>query len=193
MKKLQCCGSRSRSFLSASKKVRKILFSTIIFLLLFVFLSLKTDVNVPSKSNEQKNLWKKPQYLLAFCQPPTKKQEPDLYQNVKDPQHWKKGKNVDKNLDLYRPPAEEVHRREPWDCASSSRWSSSPPGTPCPPPQPHSPLFLSCHQEISKGVPSVWIRNKQSYTTRQTFKRSWPILENARYLQSWLWPAFLKQ
>ncbi len=50
---------------------------------------------------------------MASCPSMTKKQNPDLYQNVKDPQHWKNGTNVDKNLDLYRPPAEGVHRREP--------------------------------------------------------------------------------
>jgi hypothetical protein len=42
------------------EKKRKTLISTIIFfLLLFVFLSLKTDVNVPSKSNERKKFMKK--------------------------------------------------------------------------------------------------------------------------------------
>jgi hypothetical protein len=51
------------------KIVRKTLISTILPLL-FDFLSLKNYVNVPSKSNKQKNF------------------KPDPYQNVIDTQHW---------------------------------------------------------------------------------------------------------
>jgi hypothetical protein len=36
-----------------------------IFLLLLGFLSLRTDVNVPSKSNQQKELEEKKNFLLA--------------------------------------------------------------------------------------------------------------------------------
>ncbi len=62
------------------KKSKKTLISTIL-LLLFDFSSKKTDVNLPSKSNKQKN--------LASCQPVTKKQDPDPdpYQNFTDTQH----------------------------------------------------------------------------------------------------------
>ncbi len=57
---------------------------------------MKTDVYVHSKSNKRKNL-KKTYFLLASCQPLTKKAgsgcqkygstDPDPYQNVTDPQN----------------------------------------------------------------------------------------------------------
>ncbi len=49
-------GSGSGSFHQQAKKVRKTLIFTILRLL-FDFLSMKTDVNVPSKSKKQKNLF----------------------------------------------------------------------------------------------------------------------------------------
>jgi hypothetical protein len=55
-------GSRSGSFYHQATKVRKTLIP-IVLLLLVDFLSLKNDVNVPSKSNKQKNVLKK----LVFC------------------------------------------------------------------------------------------------------------------------------
>ncbi len=53
----------SGSFYHQAKIVRKTLISTV-FWLLFDFLSLKNDVNVPSKSHKQKNLFKN---LVFFC------------------------------------------------------------------------------------------------------------------------------
>ncbi len=56
---------------------------------LFDFLSLKNDVNVPSKSNMQKKLEK-----LVFCCDENSRirrhgsLDPDPYQNIMDPQHW---------------------------------------------------------------------------------------------------------
>jgi hypothetical protein len=47
----------SRSFYHQAKIVRKTLIPTVLWLL-FDFLSLKNDVNVPSKSNRQKNFFK---------------------------------------------------------------------------------------------------------------------------------------
>jgi hypothetical protein len=49
---------RIRILLLSRKKVRKTSMLTV-FWLLYDFLSLKNDVNAPSKSNEQKNLKKK--------------------------------------------------------------------------------------------------------------------------------------
>jgi hypothetical protein len=57
-------GSGSRSFYHEAKIVRKTLVSTVL-LLLFDFLSLKNDVNVPSKSNVQKKLFFKVIFSLA--------------------------------------------------------------------------------------------------------------------------------
>jgi hypothetical protein len=68
---------------------------------LIIFLSLKTDENVPTESNEQKNLEKKTYFLLAFWKSLTKRagsgsgsvnqvnrsKDPDPYQNVTDPEH----------------------------------------------------------------------------------------------------------
>jgi hypothetical protein len=74
---------------------------------LFDFLSLKNDVNVASKSNKQKKLCKKINFLLASWRSMTKTAgsgsesgsisqthgsadpDPDQPQNVMDPQHWK--------------------------------------------------------------------------------------------------------
>jgi hypothetical protein len=82
----------SGSFHQQAKKVRKILISTV-----FLTLSLKNDVNVPSKSNKQKNVDIFFYFLLASCQPLTKKAgsgcqcygspDPEPYQNVTDPEH----------------------------------------------------------------------------------------------------------
>jgi hypothetical protein len=60
---------RSGSFHPQAKKIRKTLISTTgILWLLFVFLYVRTDVNMPSKSNKQKNFDKKTTYfLLASC------------------------------------------------------------------------------------------------------------------------------
>jgi hypothetical protein len=46
-----------------AKIVQKTLISIVFFLLLYVFLSLKKEVNVPSKSNPQKNIGGK----IIFC------------------------------------------------------------------------------------------------------------------------------
>ncbi len=53
------------------------------------FLSMKNDVNVPSKSNKQKNLhleghWPKSRIRISEETNP----EPEPYQNVTDPEHW---------------------------------------------------------------------------------------------------------
>jgi hypothetical protein len=80
----QCCGFESICFRAfriphyfvririlfyhSGKKVRKILISTILWFL-FAFLSLKTDVIVPLKSNRQKHLGKKTCFLLTSYQP----------------------------------------------------------------------------------------------------------------------------
>ncbi len=60
-------GSGSGSFHNKLTKARKTLTSTIFYFFLD-FLSLKTDVNVPSKSNKQEN-FEKAYFLLASCQP----------------------------------------------------------------------------------------------------------------------------
>jgi hypothetical protein len=57
-------GSGSGSFYHQAKIVRKPLIPTIL-LLFHDFLSLKKDVNVPSKSNKQKNSF----FKLVFCWP----------------------------------------------------------------------------------------------------------------------------
>ncbi len=54
----QRSGSGSGSFYHQAKIVRKTLMPTVLWLL-YDYLSLKIDVNVPSKSNQQKNLEKK--------------------------------------------------------------------------------------------------------------------------------------
>ncbi len=64
-------GSGSGSFHQQAKTVKKTLISNIL-LLLFNFLSLKTDVNVPSKRNWQKKFVKN-LFLLASCHLLTKK------------------------------------------------------------------------------------------------------------------------
>jgi hypothetical protein len=61
---------RIRILPSTSKKSNKTLISTI-NLLIFDFLSMKTDVNVTSKRNKQKN-FEKAYFLLASCLPLTK-------------------------------------------------------------------------------------------------------------------------
>jgi hypothetical protein len=90
----------SGSFYHQAKIVRKTLIPNVLWLLLD-FLSLKKDVNVPSKSNMQKNLLKKLVFLLASWRLMTKilgsgsgsisqrhgSADPDPHQNVMDPEH----------------------------------------------------------------------------------------------------------
>ncbi len=64
--------------LLSSKIVRNTLILTVLWLLLD-FLSLKTDVNVPSKSNKQKNFVKNIIFLLASW---SESPDPDPHQNV---------------------------------------------------------------------------------------------------------------
>ncbi len=59
------CTDPDPSFSFQAKKVRKTLISTI-FLLLFDFLSWKTDINIPSKSNDMGNKQKALKKLI-FC------------------------------------------------------------------------------------------------------------------------------
>jgi hypothetical protein len=91
----KCCGfgsgsagsvcfwaSRIRIHPSSSKKSKKNLVSTVLWLL-YDFLSLKNDVNVPSISRKKKKT-----YLCWFLENHWRKvQDPDPYQNVRDPQH----------------------------------------------------------------------------------------------------------
>ncbi len=92
---------RIRILLSSCKNSKKNL-DSYYFVTLFDFLSLKNDVNVPSKSNKQKKLCKKISFLLASWRSMTKiagsgstnqrhgsaDPDPDPPQNVMDPQHW---------------------------------------------------------------------------------------------------------
>ncbi len=98
-------GSGFRSFYHQAKIVRKTLLSTVLWLLLD-FLSLKNDVNAPSKSNKQKNLFLKISFLLASWRSMTKiagsapesgsisqrhgsaDTDPDPHQKVMHPEHW---------------------------------------------------------------------------------------------------------
>jgi hypothetical protein len=101
-------GSGSGSFYHHAKIVRKTLIPRYYFVTFFDFLSLKNDVNVPSKSNKQKKLCSKSNFLLASgvsdenrIRPPGSGSEsgsgsigqrhgsadPDPHQNVMDPQH----------------------------------------------------------------------------------------------------------
>ncbi len=59
------CGSGSGSFHQQAKKSKKNL-DFYYFLLLLEFLPSYTDVNVPSKSNKQKNLRKKNLFFVGF-------------------------------------------------------------------------------------------------------------------------------
>ncbi len=97
----QCCGS----FNNQAKIVRKTFIPTVLWLL-FYFSSLKNDVNVPSKSNKQKN-FEQNSFLLISWRSMTKiagsgsgsesgsisqmhgsaDPDPDPHQNVIDPQH----------------------------------------------------------------------------------------------------------
>jgi hypothetical protein len=82
-----------------AKHLRKILIFTILCLL-FDFLSLKTDVNVPEKSNkQQKNLKKNTFFDLVASDEKSRiririliqksvYRSPDPYKNVMDPQRW---------------------------------------------------------------------------------------------------------
>ncbi len=95
-------GSGSGSFCHHAKIVTKTLIPTILWLFL-TFLSLKNDVNVPSKSNKQKKLCQKISFLLASWRSMTEiagsgsgsisqrhgsaDPDPDPPQNVMDPQH----------------------------------------------------------------------------------------------------------
>ncbi len=92
-------GSRSGSFNHQAKIVRKTLISSVLCLHLDS-LSLKNDVNVPSKSNEQKSFFVC--YLLASWRSMTKiagsgsgsisqmhgSSDPDPHQIVMDSEHW---------------------------------------------------------------------------------------------------------
>ncbi len=69
---------------SSSKNSRKTLISTL-FWLLYDFLSLKNDVNVPSKSNKQKNLDKKIILCWRLEGQWRKDQDPDPLVRDKDP------------------------------------------------------------------------------------------------------------
>ncbi len=83
-------GSGFGTFHHQAKIVWKTLIFTVLWLL-YDFLSLKNDVNLPSKSNQQKN------FLWASWRPLTNRTgsrrrlyrsaDPDPYQNVTDPQH----------------------------------------------------------------------------------------------------------
>ncbi len=92
------------SIIKQKKYLKKNFISTVLWLLLpFVFYSVKTNVNVPSKSNQQKKLTKNTYFLLTSWKPLDEKSrilsriqyvtklngspEPDTYQNVTDPQH----------------------------------------------------------------------------------------------------------
>ncbi len=81
-------GSRSRSFYHQAKIARKTLIPTV-WWLLFDFLSLKNDVNVPAKSNKQKKFKKKISFWLVSWRSMRKLAGSDPHQNVMDPQHWK--------------------------------------------------------------------------------------------------------
>jgi hypothetical protein len=92
-------GSGSGSFYHHAKIIRKILNLAILWL--SDFLSLKNNVNLPSKSNKQK-LCKKIIFLLASWRSVTKiagsgsisqwhgsaDPDPNPHQNVMDPEHW---------------------------------------------------------------------------------------------------------
>ncbi len=117
----QCCGSgptcfwasririhlskvwiRIRILLSSCKNSKKNL-DSYYFVTLFDCLSLKNEVNVPSKSNKQKKLCFKISFLLASWRSMTKiagsgsisqrhgSADPDPPQNVMDPQHCFQG------------------------------------------------------------------------------------------------------
>ncbi len=93
--------SGSGPFYHHAKIVRKTLIPAILWLFL-IFLSLKNDVNVPSKSNKQKKIALKISFLLASWRLITKiagagsisqkhgSEDPDWDppQNVMDPEHW---------------------------------------------------------------------------------------------------------
>jgi hypothetical protein len=79
----------SGSFYRQAKIGRKSLISSALWLL-FDFLSLKNDVNVPSKSNKQKNLYFKFDFFWHLEGQWRKQQDP---QNVMEPQHWEKVKD----------------------------------------------------------------------------------------------------
>ncbi len=101
-----CRQGRGSGFESGSSRhhaVRKPLIPTVLWLL-YDFLSVKINVNVPSKSNKKKNLGKN-NFLLASWRSLTQRawsgsgavsvsqrygtedQDPDSYQNVTDPEH----------------------------------------------------------------------------------------------------------
>ncbi len=66
---------RLRILQSSSKNCKKTLIPTVLWLL-YDFLSLKNDVNIPTESNKQKNLDKN-KFLLKSWKSLTKKQDPD--------------------------------------------------------------------------------------------------------------------
>ncbi len=72
---------RIRILLSSSKNTKENIDS--VLWLLYVFLSLKNDINIPPKSNKQKNLSISQRYGSADQDP-----HPDPYKNFMDPWHW---------------------------------------------------------------------------------------------------------
>ncbi len=93
-------GSFHSSHIQQPKKFRKTLFSTVLWLI-NDFLSLKTDVNVPTERNKHKNLEKKIIFCLLFLNPMTKRagsgsrsvsiiqcMDPSPSQNVTDRDYW---------------------------------------------------------------------------------------------------------
>ncbi len=83
------------SFYHQAKIVRKAVIPTVLWLLLN-FLSLKNDVNIPSKSFKHKNFLLKSVFLLTSWRSVMKIADPlvrgmdlpDPHQNVTDPEHW---------------------------------------------------------------------------------------------------------
>ncbi len=80
-------GSESGSFCHQPKIVWKILIPIALWLL-FDFISLNNDVNVPSKSNKRKNENSRIRIRIRIRQSHGSA-DPDPHQNVMDPQHWK--------------------------------------------------------------------------------------------------------
>jgi hypothetical protein len=74
----------SGSFSHKAKKVRKTLIPTVL-LLLFEFLSLKNYVNVPSKSNKQKNFFLNyRRFFVGLLKVNDENRDPDPHQKIMD-------------------------------------------------------------------------------------------------------------
>ncbi len=101
---------------SSSKKSKKNLGPTVLWLLLD-FLSLKNDVNVPSKRNEQKNFFKISLLFLSW-RSMTKTvgtgsesgsgsadldPDPDSHQNVMDSEHWRRDSYYNNGFVVFLP------------------------------------------------------------------------------------------